>query len=200
MEIKKSTSNRNLIIIVSAIVVVALAGYTSYAYLSHLWPFETQSNATPDTNTKPADTPPTASDNNSDNATSVTPGATDNPQDKTPQQYDDTSSNDDSSNSSDTAKNNITGTVNFASVANSKLTIRVTIDQHLTSGSCTLTLTNSATGKTYTASADIVDNPSSATCQGFDVPTNKLSSGDWNINIGVTSNDNEGTITGQVKI
>lgn len=84
----------------------------------------------------------------------------------------------------------ITGAVNNKSIDRQHqiLIIRVTIDQFLASaGKCELILTNQQ--QTLTEKADTVDNPSSTTCQGFDVPLQKLNSGKWLIKIKINSND-----------
>ncbi len=94
---------------------------------------------------------------------------------------------------------NITGFVTNKSVnADQKtLTIRVTIDQFISqAGTCTLSLTHATSGKVVTKTAPTFDNPSSSTCQGFDVPLSELSSGNWRINIKVKSQDKLGEISG----
>lgn len=93
--------------------------------------------------------------------------------------------------------NEITGYISNKTVntQSKKLTIRVTINQFLhTTGKCTLTLTNGSKTLTYTAST--IDNPSSATCQGFDVPLEQLSAGKWSIKIKVEADNKTGIING----
>lgn len=92
----------------------------------------------------------------------------------------------------------LTGVINRASVADGTLTIRTTINQSLTSGSCRLTLTNGQ--KTVTRNVNITPNPSSSTCEGFDVPTSELGSGSWDINITISSGDRTGSLKGGVNI
>lgn len=117
------------------------------------------------------------------NASDIVPG-------KTPAQYEG-----DNANNSDT----LTGTINVATVAGDKLIIRVTIDQLLSgTGTCELTLSNS--GQVLKYQANTIDNPSSASCEGFDIPVSSLSAGDWDVNINVTTSDRTGTLTGKVTI
>jgi len=94
----------------------------------------------------------------------------------------------------------ITGVINFAAVTGSNLTIRATINQSLSSGTCTLTLTRASDSKSITQTANVVANPSSTTCAGFDVPTDQLGSGSWAINLRVNNDGKTGTITGKVQI
>lgn len=92
----------------------------------------------------------------------------------------------------------ITGSINYKAVVDSALTLRITIDQALSGGTCTLTL--SSNGKTVTKTAPVAANPSSATCEGFSVPISELGNGQWDININVTSGDRSGTLKGTVTI
>ncbi|MCL2444893.1 hypothetical protein FWD07_02085 [Candidatus Saccharibacteria bacterium] len=72
------------------------------------------------------------------------------------------------------------------------------ISSILESGTCHLTLTHGNT--TITREADIFNNPQSATCQGFAIPTDELSSGTWQINLRVTSGDSTGLANTEVSI
>lgn len=75
------------------------------------------------------------------------------------------------------------------------LTIRVTINQFLQqTGSCKLILTQG--NQNFTTTAMTINNPSSATCQGFDVPLTKLSAGKWSMKIEIQSADKQGLIEG----
>lgn len=141
----------------------------------------------------------TETNNNNDNP--KTNGETDKTDDKTipttpgedgketPKQYEGDNPNTDKS---------LTGIINYKSVADGNLTLRVTIDQSLTAGTCSLKLTSA--GKTVTRSASIITNPSSSTCEGFSVPVSELSSGQWAIEITVTSGNRTGTFKDRVTI
>lgn len=83
----------------------------------------------------------------------------------------------------------LSGVISYKSVVNNILVIRTTINQVLNSGSCVLTL-RSYTGKVVTQSADIAHNPSSSSCQGFDIPLSNLEKGAWSIEIKVTGDGN----------
>lgn len=92
----------------------------------------------------------------------------------------------------------LTGVINYAGITNGTLMIRTTINQALSSGTCQLTLSNGS--KTVTRSSNIAQNPSSSTCEGFDLPTSELGSGNWTITITVTSGDRTGELKGNVTI
>lgn len=91
----------------------------------------------------------------------------------------------------------ITGYVSNKNVdlESKKLIIRVVIDQFLSGGQCELNLVGQS-GESYSGSAQVINNPSSSTCEGFDVPLEKLSSGRWTIAISVKSNNKTGQIDG----
>ena len=98
-------------------------------------------------------------------------------------------------------RSDLTGIINYASVVDGNLLIRVSIDQLLGSGTCKLTL--SAEGaKDYTAEAPIVQaGGTTSSCDGFDIPVAELSaSKKWNANITLTSGDKTGLITKEVNL
>lgn len=92
----------------------------------------------------------------------------------------------------------LTGSINYKNIVADELILRVTIDQSLSSGSCQLRLTNA--GKTLTKTALVIPNPSSSSCQGFNVPVSELGSGAWQIEITVSSGDRSGTIVSSITI
>ena len=92
----------------------------------------------------------------------------------------------------------LTGSINYLSVIDGNLTVRITINQVLSTGSCTLTLTNG--NKTVSRSSSIVQNPSSSTCDGFNVPVSELSSGKWKASVSVESDNRKGTFTSEVNV
>ncbi len=119
----------------------------------------------------------------------IAPTNTDDPNDKTPHQYEGTNPN---------TLDHITGVITYAGVLDSDLSVSATIDQYLSTGTCELILTNN--GKTVSRTADIIANPSSSTCDGFRVPLGELGSGTWTINLKLTSGDKNGIITGEVNL
>lgn len=95
----------------------------------------------------------------------------------------------------------LTGYINYSAMNGTNLDVTVTIDQFITSGTCTLTITQGATVKTYTA--PVIANPSSASCEGFAVPLADLGgggSGDWHIKLKVETDDKYGIMEGDVTL
>lgn len=92
----------------------------------------------------------------------------------------------------------LTGVINYKSVVDGSLVIRTTINQMLGSGTCSLTLTSGQ--KTVTRTSNITQNPSSSTCEGFNIPTSELGSGDWKIEIQVVSDGRAGTLNDNVNL
>lgn len=96
------------------------------------------------------------------------------------------------------SSNGLSGVINYKAVSEGNLIIRTTINQSISSGTCQLTL--SSNGRTVTKSTNISQNPSSSTCQGFDIPVSELSQGTWQIDIEITSGDKNTTLKGTVEI
>lgn len=92
----------------------------------------------------------------------------------------------------------LTGSITYSSVSGSNLVIRTAIDQALGSGTCRLTLTNGA--RVVTRTSNIAPNPSSSTCEGFDIAIAELSGGKWNISIEISSGSKTGVLTGSVDV
>lgn len=93
----------------------------------------------------------------------------------------------------------LSGVVTYAGVTDGKLMIRVNIDQYLESGTCELTLVRG--GDTiYNSIASIIGGPSTATCEGFDVPVAGLGGGQIEIKINLSADSRNGTIRGEANI
>lgn len=133
----------------------------------------------------------TKPDDNNGKPANSSSASDDNTGGRTPTQYEGANPNNNSS---------LTGIINYKSVVNNTLQIRTTINQYLDEGSCILTL-NGPNGQTYTNSVNIIANPSSSTCYGFDIPLDLIQAdqdkrrGEWTINIHMTS----GTRTGDLQ-
>jgi cytoskeletal protein RodZ len=142
------------------------------------------SNSDKDTTTKLDEaTKPISDDNTQDEQ---------NPKDdgKTPIQYD---------GDKPSAAQNFTGFITNKNVNQStnQLTIRLTIDQLVQpAGTCTLKLTSTTSSAIVTKTVPTIDNPSSSSCQGFDIPLSELSSGKWQINVQIKNNNKSGEIDG----
>lgn len=183
----KKSSKKNLAIIIVAVVVLIIGGLATYAFIAKIGPFaeQTQNNntSTPSSN----DGIPTEEEKNPTNSP-----------DKTPPQYEEPAKNEEQPKNNE--QSDLAGIINYKAVSRGSLSIRVTIDERLESGTCTLTLTHATSGKKVTKSAAVVTNPSSSTCEGFDVPVSELGSGKWNITVAVKSNNLTGKIEDTVTI
>ena len=94
----------------------------------------------------------------------------------------------------------LTGSITYADISEDKLIIRVNIDQLVgENGTCVLTLSR-AGYKDITKSVNTMDNPSSSTCQGFDVPLREIYSGIWQVKIELSAGGKLGAITGEVNV
>lgn len=93
----------------------------------------------------------------------------------------------------------LSGVVTYAGVVDGKLMIRVNIDQYLGAGRCDLVLMRDGK-ELYREGANIVGGPSTATCEGFDISTAGLGSGNVKIEIRLNSGGKTGTIRGEANI
>jgi hypothetical protein len=79
-----------------------------------------------------------------------------------------------------------------ASQSGSTVSIRGLIANAITnSGNCTLTITNGSSSVTKTSSTQALAN--SSTCKGFDVPSNSLPAGTWQLHLQVTDGSRSGS-------
>ena len=108
---------------------------------------------------------------------------------KTPEQYEGQDVN---------QLNKLTGTITYSEKSGDKYRIRVNINQFLKlPGTCKLTVTSAST-VVYTQTVSIISNPSSGSCEGFDIPLSSIPSGDLNIKIEVNANQKTGLIEGRI--
>jgi len=182
----------NLFPIIFWLILLTLAGAVIYGGYKFLFdksydlpdvPIQTTTPQTP-TQTKPTSNETTQSTSTDNTDTSATPD-----DGKTPKQYDGADAN---------VAESLTGVISYAAFSGGKLVIRTNIDQYLSSGSCTLTLSDGTNVVSY--SATIIPEASTSTCEGFDIPESKLTNLERpiSITIGLSSGDRSGTITGRV--
>lgn len=93
----------------------------------------------------------------------------------------------------------LSGAITRADVVGQTLVVRVNIDQYLGSGRCELSLVRGG-ATIYTDVVNIEGGASTSTCEGFDIPTSGLGSGNTQINIKISADGREGTIRGEVNI
>lgn len=189
---RKNTNTKITKLIIVLLVVVVV--YLSLAWAMRLFPFsrpaeelDQTSQSAPNANQQqplaPSNQLPVDQDTDS--------GISHEPEKNLPSQYEGPNPNLD---------NNLTGSINYKSISGGKLVLRVTIEQSLGSGRCDLTLTNTETNKTYTETAKVINNPSSSSCDGFDIPVSKLSRGWWNLELKVSSENKTGLLTDKVEV
>lgn len=94
---------------------------------------------------------------------------------------------------------NLTGVVSYASVSGDKLMIRTSIYQYLESGSCELVITQSG-ATVYNEVAEIMNDATTSTCKGFDIPVTSLPSGNLQFVIYLSSKERTGEISGETSI
>ena len=91
----------------------------------------------------------------------------------------------------------LTGVITYTNVVNGVLTIRVNIDQYISSGSCELALVRGG-AEIYGETVQMIDSASTSTCKGFDVSTDGLGSGSTSIIINLSGDNKNGVISGEV--
>lgn len=92
----------------------------------------------------------------------------------------------------------LTGTITYSEKSGDKYRIRVNINQFLKlPGTCKLIVTSAST-VVYTQTVSIISNPSSGSCEGFDIPLANLPSGNLNFKIEVNANQKTGLIEGLI--
>ena len=96
-------------------------------------------------------------------------------------------------------KEELSGSVTYAGKLDNRITIRVNIDQYLGDGECKLNLMN-GDAVVYSETAKIVNAASTATCEGFDIPTSSVGAGNYTILIDLSSGGKKGTIKGEIKL
>lgn len=187
MKIKtKNHSTKKYFIILLVLILIIIGAITFEIIKIQPWKTNVTTNSESKKNNSSTLPNKNLSNTSSDNSTSITNSDAAN---HTPTQYEGTNPNNDTE---------LSGFINYKNVTSNQLSIRITINQLLNTGTCDLTLTNGS--KSFAQTADIIENPSSSTCKGFDIPLSRLSSGKWQININIKSNGKAGIITGEVSI
>ncbi len=93
----------------------------------------------------------------------------------------------------------LSGAITYAGVAGDNLMVRVNIDQYLESGECRMEVQRGG-AVLYSDEAGIVQNVTTATCEGFDVPVGELGSGEADIIITLNAGGKSGVIRGGVSL
>ena len=96
-------------------------------------------------------------------------------------------------------KESLTGAITYLGVSGNDLVVRVNIDQYLSGGDCEMNIVRGSE-VLYTSTVPIIDSASTSTCEGFNVPVEKLSSGKIQVNINLSSGERIGIISGETEI
>lgn len=93
----------------------------------------------------------------------------------------------------------LTGYFSIIDLSGNTLIVRAVINQFIQNGTCTLTMSHS-NGSVITKTSKIIANPSTSSCDGFDIPVSELSKGKYKVNLKLDSANKTGTITGEAHI
>lgn len=204
MEIKKHNNTKKIIIAVIAVVVIA-------AVAAGAWFLARQNN---DDGQKSNDNTTQDEDKQSDDNDDADSDDSGNTPDQTDEQPNDQTTDDDPTNGGKTPpryeggsvqdSDTLTGNISGISVAGNNLSIRVTINQYITDpdGRCELTLT-APSGATYDYWSDLIQNPQTTSCYGWDIPVSELGgnvSGHWTAKVVVNGDGRTGTFTQEVDL
>lgn len=190
MRLQKKTNKKPLFIALALLIVIAI-GVFMYFWLSRPQDESvktTQQSSQQKTSQKNTGSTKSQKEASGTNSTVATPETPEKEKDITPA-YEGTNPN---------SAPSLTGVITYSAVAGGKLIIRTNINQSVSSGTCELTLSQNS--KLVTKTSDIALNPSSSTCQGFDIPVTELGSGKWDISIKLSGDNKSGTLTGSVNI
>ena len=205
MEIKKHNNTKKIIIAVIVVVIIAAIAAGAWFFTR---PNDDGGPKSNDDTTQTEDKQPDSDDGDtSDNSSDDT-------SDQTDEQSDDQTADDDPTNGGKTPpryeggsvqdSNTLTGNISGISIAGDNLSVRVTINQYITDpdGRCELTLT-SPSGATYDYWSELVQNPQSTSCYGWDIPVSELGdniSGHWTAKVVVNGDGRTGTFTQEVDL
>lgn len=95
----------------------------------------------------------------------------------------------------------ITGSITYKGVNDGMLIVSTMINQYLTKeGTCKLSLIDEKGNSSYSTTVPAIADVTSSVCQTFNIPVATLSSGTYQINIFISSDQKTGTITGEVEL
>lgn len=186
MRLQQKKSPKKAFLVITALLILAGGLYAYIAIRSSDTNHPTETVKNKSDKTKGGEDQSKTSDSDNSTSDKETPVKENDP----PKQYEGSNPN---------TSSTLTGIINYKSVANGSLTLRITIDQSLTSGTCILKLT-SAGSYTVTKNTSVISNPSSSACDGFSIPVSELFSGQWNIEVTVTSGNRTGVFKDTITI
>ncbi len=93
----------------------------------------------------------------------------------------------------------LTGVITYLGISGDNLVARVNIDQYLSDGNCEINIVKDG-AIIYNDTAPVIDSASTSTCEGFNIPLNKLTTGTVRVDINVTSGDRGGVISREISL
>lgn len=182
---KKMTKKQRIVVLILMGAILILAASTAAYYIS------TKNNGAPKEDSgaisqekNNGNNEVISSDNSPDNTTSSSSQTSSTPEEEKANspQYEGEDPNESAS---------LSGAITYSAVSGDILTIRTNIDQ-VVSGTCTATL--SSGGRVVTKASSIMQDPSSSSCEGFDIPVSELGSGTWKVEIKAQDTTNRSVI------
>lgn len=181
---RKNNKNNPLLI---AVIVLLLAAAITFFVLSLIAPKNSKKEENSTTASSTVSTTTATSD--SDSKISVTTTSVDEPKKVVQNEGEDPN-----------IEPGFTGFFTNSNVSGNKLTLRLTINQIIgTQGTCKLLMTNDNGGQ-IEQEVPTVSNPSSSSCQGFDVSLDGVAKGSWNVRVTIDADGKNGILETVVKI
>jgi hypothetical protein len=182
--LKRPTNTKKVVIITSAVFLLAVLTVLVYAYLFNGSLFGWRARATKDSDSSINYGPATKDQQQAGNK-AKSGSNSDTPPAPTPTPGSD--------------KKNIQMDITAVSQNGPTLQVRVLLSSVVSDGTCTLTLTKSGQS-TVTKTADTQALAKTSTCRGFDIPVSELSSGTWSLSINYSSTSLTGSINQDILI
>lgn len=209
MEIKKHDNKKKIIIAVVIVIVVA-------AITTGVWLFtRPDNNHNQKGNETTQDDKDRSDKDNGEDSDSDSDADADDSADQTDEQSDDQTADNDPTNGGKTPpryeggaiqdSETLTGDISGINLVNGNLSIRVTVNQYINDpdGRCDLVLTDPS-GNTHTFWSDLIANPQTSTCYGWDITADDLggniANGHWKASVTVTGDNRTGIFTKEVDL
>lgn len=171
--------NKNKWFILAAVLVAVLAGWLAVSAYLKSWPFESQRQINTENTSVNYDAP---TEDQIEEGSQTKQEIIENSK---PNEYTPTES---------------TAGVSITVAENNEGTFVVrTLIQAVTTGTCTLQMTGPGSA-TYSETVNVQPMANTSTCQGFNIPMDKLMSGEWNIDLTFTNADGSSSATKEVTI
>lgn len=182
-----SLKSKKTLLSLAALLIVVAMGYVAYASTNNRWPFTA---TTPKESSVKKDSPAT-------NSSSATPQTNTSINTDTPASSTKTPINHEQV-AEEKSNETVTANITAANQYDNTLQIRTLIEAVSAEGECKLTLSKGNQIISHTAGIHPLAHSSS--CKGFDIPTDELSPGQWNITIDIHLPNKEAHVTKTITI